>query len=351
MSRSPCWFRALELPDVVVVGGGLAGGLLALALAEAGQRVVVVDADKAAATGLSYGGVVGDAVAGWQRLQQRHGDLGLSSCRIHRYGIHCHGIHRHGNPPPEPATGGGRVDGPVFRSRLPQALADAGVGLLRGEVRGPLSAPGPGAPWRLCLGADSPPLAARKVVLAAGAHCRTLWPALPDRLRSSWAGVLQLEQEPSLASANSLGKTAQLGRGDLLIPQRFARLDLEARAAELTEAAWVVDPGLAPWGSGSLLGQISWVPPGLAAGVELADSPDPAVMETHLRAGVAALDPALAQLPGNFQQLPVAFCIGSEPLVGPVADAPGLWAFSGFSGAFSQVPLLVGQMAMAVASW
>ena len=42
---------------------------------------------------------------------------------------------------------------------------------------------------------------------------------------------------------------------------------------------------------------------------------------------------------------PAAFGGGEDasnglPLVGPVPQAPGLWVFSGFSGAFAQVPVL-----------
>lgn len=312
--------------DVAVIGGGLAGGLLALALADAGQEVALVDGGPAGATGLSYGVVVGKAVAAWHQLQRRHGDLGLRSCQ------------------PIRQQACARVDGLLFPTLLARALAAAGVLLPPGPVEAPLTAPGPGFPW--CLGrsrgAQPPwpqPLLARQVVLAAGAYGRALWPALPERLRTSWAGVIRLERPPQIPS------WPDRGRAPLLIPQHFSRLDLEARAAELSQPEWVVDPGLAPWGDGALLGQISWISPGLPPGTGLPQPPDPVLMEGHLRSGLAGMDPALAQLAGRFQQVPVAFCIGSTPLVGPVAAAAGLWAFTGFSGAFSQVPLLTGQLA------
>ena len=48
---------------------------------------------------------------------------------------------------------------------------------------------------------------------------------------------------------------------------------------------------------------------------------------------------ALAEA-GRFHRVPVAFCSDGLPLVGPIPQAPGLWVFSGFSGAFAQVPVL-----------
>jgi hypothetical protein len=52
------------------------------------------------------------------------------------------------------------------------------------------------AGWELWL-SDGTSLQAAQVVLAAGAHCRQLWPALPQRLRSSWAAALQLASFPA----------------------------------------------------------------------------------------------------------------------------------------------------------
>jgi glycine/D-amino acid oxidase-like deaminating enzyme len=50
------------------------------------------------------------------------------------------------------------------------------------------------------------------------------------------------------------------------------------------------------------------------------------------------------------RQAAVAFCSSGAPLVGPVAEAPGLWVFSGFSAAFSQVPVLAPWLAMRIAA-
>jgi glycine/D-amino acid oxidase-like deaminating enzyme len=95
-----------------------------------------------------------------------------------------------------------------------------------------------------------------------------------------------------------------------------------------------VDPGLLPWGECWLAGQISLVRPGLGAG----SSPDGALQEQRLRQALAPLLPGLGHWPGTFLQVPVSFCSDGEPLVGPVAAAPGLWVFAGFSAAFTAIP-------------
>ena len=48
---------------------------------------------------------------------------------------------------------------------------------------------------------------------------------------------------------------------------------------------------------------------------------------------------------GRFRQVPVPFCTDGRGLAGPVAGAPGLWAFTGFSGAFTTVPSLAERLA------
>jgi glycine/D-amino acid oxidase-like deaminating enzyme len=74
-------------------------------------------------------------------------------------------------------------------------------------------------------------------------------------------------------------------------------------------------------------------------------------MEARLRQGLAELDPQLAALPGPYRQVPVPFCSDGRPLAGPVDGAPpGLWAFSGFSGAFTAVPPLAETLAESVAA-
>jgi glycine/D-amino acid oxidase-like deaminating enzyme len=48
--------------------------------------------------------------------------------------------------------------------------------------------------------------------------------------------------------------------------------------------------------------------------------------------------------------MPVAFCTGGLPLAGPIPGAAGLWVFSGFGGAFTQVPVLAPLLAEVIAA-
>ena len=320
---------------VLIVGGGLAGGLLALELRERGRAVTLLDGADAAASGLaspttlSYGGIPGwpvlptplarraaGAARRWRQLQRRHGDLGWRRC----------GLRLHGSALAPWIRGlpFSRVDAVRLRDRLPPVLAAAGVEQRRGRA---LALEAAGAGWRVNL-AGGESLEAPQLVLAAGAGCRALWPDLPPQLRCSWAGVLQLPG----------------GGGPITLPRHLQRPLLERRALQLQEAAWVVDPGRAPWGDGALLGQISWL-----AAADVADggapelAPDPAVMEHRLRQGLAACGAAwisALEAAGRYHQVPVAFSSNGLPLLGPVPQAPGLWVFSGFSGAFAQVPVL-----------
>ena len=110
------------------------------------------------------------------------------------------------------------------------------------------------------------------------------------------------------------------------LPRHLQRPLLERRAPQLQEAAWVVDPGRAPWGDGALLGQISWL-----AAADVADgsaperAPDPALMEHRLRQGLAACGAAwisALEAAGPYHQVPVAFSSNGLPLVGPVPRDP-----------------------------
>lgn len=323
---------------VVIVGGGLAGSLLALALREQGAPVTLIDppqtsgALSTSASAISYGALPGWPLAQsplsrlaagasrrWRALQQRHGDLGWrpQALRLHGSSGRLSAISRLGVLP------FAQVDTAVLMARLPLVLAAAGVQIRAARVES-LAPVAEG--WELRF-ADGASCRAQRVVLAAGAACRTLWPALPERLRSSWAAVLELPACP-----------AALGRAAAWLPQRFLRVELERRAATLEQVDWVVDPGLVPRGSGALLGQLSLMHPGGA----LAQAPPLAQSEDQLRSGLAA-DPwgaAWAGQPGRIRQAAVAFCSGGAPLVGPVPYAEGLWLFSGFSAGFAQVPVL-----------
>ena len=331
--------------DVVIVGGGVAGGLLALELRDLGASVTVVDAAAPAglcsASAISYGALPGWPLAPtplarlaagaskrWRQLQRRHGAWGWRPCRLRLHGGGA-GLRALSAWWPLPFA---QVDAAVLAARLPLVLAAAGVTCQAARVE--RLDPQPTADWVLHL-SDGTSLQASKLVLAAGAHCRELWPALPSCLRSSWAAVLELASYPPL-----------LGRSTAWLPVRFGRAGLERRAAGLSQPEWLVDGGLVPWGAGALLGQHTLVRPGL----ELEASPLPAEVEGQLRQGLAAQawGTPLAALPGRLRQAAVAFCSEGVPLVGPLAEAPGLWVFAGFSAGFSQVPVLAPLLAQAL---
>ena len=328
--------------DVAVIGGGLAGGLLALALAERGLSVVLISAASLGvptplgpapslgpATSLSYAGVLGPDLGGWAQLQERHGDLGLRHRRLHPHGQAC-----------------GQVDLVRFCQALPLALGRLGVRQLQAQVA--QSPRRVGGLWQLeLLGqADGPPsVQVGQVVLAAGAGCRALWPGLSQTLRSSWAGILHLEAWPDPKRYPSRW-LRRARAGGVVLPQAMVRPALEQRAGSLVQEEWVVDPGLAGLGDGLLVGQISLVRPGL----ELGAPPDLAVMESRLRQALGHFDPVLAELPARYRQVPVSFCSDGKALAGPVAGAPGLWALAGFRGAFGEVPRAAQALADQIAS-
>lgn len=317
-----------------MVGAGLVGSLLALALSRRGAQVTLVDETTGpAATPLSYGVLLPGRDRAWRRLQRCHGDLGLRPLpvRLHGGGLQQSWLPRWlVRPLALPLA---RVDPVVLRQALVPALERAGV--IRRCARVPAPPQRDGDHWRLTLvnaPGRSERLETAQLVLAAGACCRELWPALPDTLRVSWAGVLQLDRLPG---------DLRLPPGGALLPRRMQRLELEGRSPQLTEAAWLVDAGLVPLGSGWLAGQISLLRPGL----ELGQPPDPQLMERRLRQALASLAAALCSWPGRYRQAPVAFCSDGVPLSGPVPGEPGLWVCSGFSAAFSAVPAAVERLA------
>ena len=361
--------------DVLIVGGGLAGSLLALELRQRGLGVILLEAapgpQAASATAWSYGAIPGwplaptplaRAAAGasrhWRALQRRHGDLGWRPVRARLLGggVLPAALVRLGLLPLA------QVDASVLLTRLPGVLAAAGVAWRAGEallvepvVAGGGTAGGGAAAvgWRVQL-ADGVVLEAPQLVLAAGAGCRRLWSALPPTLQCSWAGVLAFA-----GAASGPGG----GRPELLLPGRFERIALERRSGAMLASAWVVDAGLVPRGGEVLLGQLSWIP-AAGDGAAAASGPPAAQAELWLRQGflagtraltdtpglAAAPALAMAQQPGqgHYRQVPVAFCSEGRPLAGPVAGAPGLWLFSGFSGGFAQVPVLAPLLAAAI---
>lgn len=321
---------------VAVIGAGLAGGLLALELAARGLVTELIDAGSAGgcATALSYGAMatwaapfspmgllIRRAPRRWRQLQRRHGPLGWQRAWFRPVGEGA----PLGGLLPLPCS---RVQAQRLLARWPAVLRASGVRLSTGRVTALEPDPSGRGGWLLRLQEGGATRRVSQLVLAAGAGARALWPALPTRLRVSWAGVLELEPRPGPGPAG----------GGLRLPARFSRLALEARAAELRQEAWTVDPGLLSWGDGWLAGQISLLRPG-EQGLEPGDPPDAALQEGRLRQALDAIDGELTAWPGRFRQVPVSFCPGGLPLVGPLAP-PGLWLFSGFSGAFAQVPVL-----------
>ena len=377
---------------VTVVGAGLAGSLLALALARRGVATTLVGPELSqasgsgggrhgeprpapegpaavagapapgapgaseapesaaceAATALSYAAMAGrPAAEAWIELERLHGPLGLrrSSLLLHGWPAPL------GWLPPQWQGAGtalvplSRVDPLALAAALPGALDAAGVvrrpALVERIV--PLGG-GPGG-WRLELGGGEVRQASQ-VVLAAGAHCRRLWPDLPPQLRFSWAGVIEVPAAALPAPQEQPGWLRHARGGGVVQPLRWRRPALEASSPGLEQEAWIVDAGLAPWGEALLLGQISLVGPDL----DPRRPPDPVLMEQRLRQGLADLDPRLAALTGLYRQVPVPYCSDGRPLAEPLSGAEGLWIFSGFSGAFSAVPALADQLAQRLAA-
>ncbi|MCX5968130.1 MAG: FAD-binding oxidoreductase [Cyanobacteria bacterium] len=352
--------------DVLVIGGGLAGSLTALALRQQGLAVTVVaPAQQTIASFCSYGGVSGwPALPGslgeamvrasdcWQALEQRHGPLGWQRCRLSLHWSEAEADaalplaeRLRAQVPDSQLLPGrlslpfGRVDGPVLAQALPLALEGAGVGRIEGQVERLEALPAAG--WRLWLAAGDP-LEANQVLLAAGPASSGLWPAASgtESLGMSWSGALELEA--AVCRSDSLPAGAAEG---ILIPLLGQRQGLEARCLEQQQQDWIVDAGLAPRRGGWWLGQISVVAPGGAAQA----APEATWMEAELRRGLRASWPELAALPGRFVRVPVAFPGVHGPLFGPIAGAPGLWGLAGFSAAFSLLPVLAPDLASAMA--
>lgn len=293
---------------ITVIGGGLAGSLLALELAALAHSVRLIDAgDGDSATALSYGLIPpgGDGGA-WRRLRRHHRVAGL---RRRWLQLGPRGL-------PLPAL---QVEPERFAASIREALQRLGVvrqqqRLENSDQLQPLLAEGP-------------------VVLACGSGCRRLSPGLSDRLRCSWAGILEFDPA-------AMPPPRWLAR----LPERFERLALERRTEPAAEDRWIVDAGLVPCGDRLLAGQITLLRPG----VEPEPAPDPALMEQRLREGLARRWPALAELPGRYRQAPVSFCRDGIPLAEPVT--PGLWVLAGFSGAFGELPAAAASLAARIAA-
>ena len=352
---------------LLLVGGGLCGALLALELAERGAQVELAGPPLGAgASGCSYGGVPwwagandpfghlqAKAPAHWRALEQRHGPMGLQQLPLWL----------HWQKQDDPAAVQAAA---AFLEQLPQQprverltaaeLLSAEPLLAGGNWAGALQLPylrldprglqrGLDAAFeRLGVqrsGAISPEVFAQRlkqqtVVLCAGAATVGLLQGLgysvPSPLRFSWAGVLQLGG-------------AQLAAPRIAMPLLGQRRQRESAIAGDPS---ILDAGVAPAaGGGLLLGQTSWFDQPL-------NHPPQAAQELErLLAAAQQLLPGLApeQLTAaTLQQQPVAYSTDQRPLLGPHPEQPQLHLFTGFSGAFAQVPVLAPLLAEALLS-
>jgi len=353
---------------VLLLGAGLSGGLLALALAELGLEVELAGGSLAhSATGCSYGGVpwwtggadpLGELLATapqcWDQLQQRHGELGLRSAKLwlhwpaqaspNAVAQMQQGLAALPQQPQltelsaqeamdqEPLIAGAdlggvlelpywRVDPMAFQQGLERAWAAAGV-----QRRAPL--PAAELQQRLENG--------EAVVLCSGAATLALLQAIglqtPSALALSWAGVWQCDG-------------AQLAAERIVMPLLGQR---SARETAASGAAVICDPGLAPApGGGLLIGQTSWFERPI-------DGPPSADDDVEQLSGVRAqLTPLLSDQshgPLRLRQQPVAYSRDQKPLLGPVPGCRNLSLFTGFGGPFAMVPALTSLMAKALAT-
>lgn len=346
-------------PRVLLLGAGLAGGLLALALADRGARVTLAGEAAAAlgATAISYGGVpwwaggadpLGQlqtgAPAAWKALAARHGDLGWRPAELW-----LHGPRPAGDALPlPPAPAGTWLTAAEARRREPLlALGDPlGVlvlpygridprALLAGLERGlPALGVSRCGPLHGSVALEQARREHDHTVVCAGAYCgallRQLQLPVPPGLDHSWAGVLHA---PGLSLAGER----------IVMPLQPRRPGREGAGAG---PAAVLDAGLAPApGGGLLLGQTSWF--------DLPLDPPPVAGDRALLAAAARLliGPQAPDWGGwTLRQRPVAFVRAGRPLVGPLGGADAVSLFCGFAGPFALVPVLAPLLAEALLS-
>ena len=355
-------------PRMLLLGAGLSGGLLALALAELGVEVELAGGSLAdSATGWSYGGVpwwagaanpLGDLLATapcrWDQLQQRHGELGLRPAQLW---LHW--------PEQAPAQAVAKVQQGLAGlpqqpelTALPAQEAIEQEPLLAGaDLGGVMQLPywridplglqqGLERAWAVAGVQRCAPLPAAElqqrlesgqtVVLCSGAATLALLRAMglqaPPGLAFSWAGVGRCDR-------------AQLSAERIVMPLLGQRGGRETAASG---AAVICDPGLAPApGGGLLVGQTSWFDRPI-------DDPPPVDQDFEQLSRVRSqLVPSLSESayePLRLQQQPVAYSRDQHPLLGPLPGCPNLSLFTGFGGPFALVPALTPLMAQALAT-
>ena len=353
-------------PRMLLLGAGLSGGLLALALAELGVEVELAGGSLAdSATGWSYGGVpwwagaanpLGELLATaprcWDQLQQRHGDLGL---RLAELWLHW------SEQAPQQAVAkvqqalAGLPQQPQLTPLSAQEAIETEPLLAGADLGGVLQLPywrvdplgfqqGLERAWKAAGVQRCAPLAADElrqrleqgeaVVLCSGAATLALLKAMglqpPSALAFSWAGVARCDG-------------AQLAAERIVMPLLGQR---SARETAASGAAVICDPGLAPApGGGVLLGQTSWFDRPI-------DGPPPAEDDLKQLGGVRSrLAPSLSESshgPLRLQQQPVAYSRDQQPLLGPLPGCSNLSLFTGFGGPFALVPAVTPLMAQAL---
>ena len=353
----------------LLLGAGLVGGLLAIALAEQGAEVVLSGAGpSSSATAISYGGVPWWAGAKtelgllqkqapeqWQRLEQRYGDLGLHKAELL---LHWHaalgeaalqqalavipqGLHRLSGAELqeyEPLLAGAALGGAVV---LPYLRLDP-LKLLRGleSCYGQLGIKRRGSLYgeplvEAIAGADH-------TVVCAGAKTAELLEhmnlPLPALLQLSWAGALQLP-------------------GHCLKGQRVV-MPLQSRRREKEQIQWqagptaLLDAGLAPapGGEGLLVGQTSWFE------CQINAAPTEQQDRRVLAAAFDLLLPSITEADQSnslWLQRPVSFSRDGLPLLGALKagafqQEKALSVCAGFSTAFALVPALMPFFAQAL---
>ena len=355
-------------PRMLLLGAGLSGGLLALALAELGVAVELAGGSLAdSATGWSYGGVpwwagaanpLGELLATapcrWDQLQQRHGDLGLRSAQLW---LHW--------PEQAPAQAVAQVQQglaglpqqPELTALSAQEAIEQEPLLAGADLGGVMQLPywridplglqqGLERAWAVAGVNRRAPLPAAElqqrlesgetVVLCSGAATQALLQAMglqaPPVLAFSWAGVGRCDR-------------AQFSAERIVMPLLGQRGGRETSASG---AAVICDPGLAPApGGGLLVGQTSWFDRPI-------DDPPPVDQDFEQLSRVRSqLVPSLSESsygPLRLQQQPVAYSRDQQPLLGPLPGCPNLSLFTGFGGPFALVPALTPLMAQALAT-